>query len=43
MCLRYLVQDGSCESKCRLNEIICNQKQKWNPDKCWCECKDLED
>ena len=26
---------------CRLNEIICNNKQKWNKDKCRCECKEL--
>ena len=23
---------------CRLNPIICNNKQKWNNDKCRCEC-----
>ena len=26
---------------CRLNEIICNNKQRWNKDKCRCECKEL--
>ena len=25
----------------RLNLIICNNKQKWNKDKCRCECKKL--
>ena len=24
---------------CRLDKIICNSKQHWNKDKCWCECK----
>ena len=23
---------------CRLNSIICNNKQKWNKNKCRCEC-----
>ena len=35
-----------CECKCRLNESLCNSKQKWNPEKgymwnpstCCCEC-----
>ena len=28
---------------CRLNKIICNNKQKWNKDQCRCECKELID
>ena len=28
---------------CRLNEIICSNKQRWNKDKCRCECKELID
>ena len=28
---------------CRLDEIICNSKQRWNEDKCRCECKELID
>ena len=31
----------SCKSKCRLNSIVCNNKQKWNKDECKCECKEL--
>ena len=27
-----------CKCVCRLNLIICNNKQKWNKDKCRCEC-----
>ena len=27
--------------KCRLNETICNNKQRWNKDKCRSECKEL--
>ena len=26
---------------CRLDGIICNNKQRWNEDKCWCECQKL--
>ena len=28
---------------CRLNRIICNNKQRQNKDKCRCECKELID
>ena len=28
---------------CRLNKIICNNKQRWNEDKCRCECKEFID
>ena len=28
---------------CRLDVIICNSKQRWNEDKCRCECKELID
>ena len=28
---------------CRLAKIICNSKQRWNEDKCRCECKELID
>ena len=31
----------TCKCICRLNKIICNNKQKWNKDKCRCECKKL--
>ena len=30
-----------CEWKCEAN--ACNNKQLWNKDKCWCECKELID
>ena len=26
-----------------LDKIICNTKQRWNEDKCRCECKELID
>ena len=28
----------SCKCECRLNSIVCNNKQKWNKGKCRCEC-----
>ena len=33
----------SCKCICRLDGIICNIKQRWNKDKCRCECKELID
>ena len=27
----------------RLNTSVCNNKQRWNDDKCWCKCKELID
>ena len=38
---RFLVQNESSECKCRLNESLCNSKQKWNHNECRCECKKL--
>ena len=28
---------------CSLNAIVCNNKQRWNKNKCRCECKELID
>ena len=28
----------TCKCICRLNKIICNNKQRWNKDQCRCEC-----
>ena len=33
----------TCKWICRLNEIICSNKQRWNKDKCRCEFKELID
>ena len=33
----------TCKCICSLNKIVCNNKQKWNKDKCRCECKELID
>ena len=29
--------------KCRLDASVCNNKQRWNKDRCRCECKELTD
>ena len=33
----------TCKCECRLDAIVCNNKQCWNNDKCRCECKKLID
>ena len=32
-----------CICICRLDASACNNKQRWNNDKCRCECKELID
>ena len=31
----------TCKCKCRLDTSVCNNKQRWNNDKCRYECKEL--
>ena len=33
----------TCKCICRLNKIICNNNQRWNKEKCICECKESID
>ena len=33
----------TCKCKCRLDASVCNNKQRWNKDKCMFECKELID
>ena len=33
----------TCKCKCRFEHSVCNNKQRWNDDKCRCECKELID
>ena len=33
----------TCNCKCRLDASVRNNKQRWNGDKCGCECKELVD
>ena len=32
----------ACKCICRLNAIVCNNKQRWSEDICRCECKELK-
>ena len=40
---RHIEWHETCKCKCRLHAGICNNKQHWNNDKCWCEYKELTD
>ena len=33
----------SCKCGCLLDEKVCNNKQKWNEEKCRCECLEVKD
>ena len=33
----------TCKCICRLNKIVCNNKQRWNKDQCRWECRELID
>ena len=35
---KQIISRESCKCVCRLNPVVCNNKQKWNKDKCRCEC-----
>ena len=40
---RHIKWHETCKCICRLDAMICNNKQRWNNDKCGCECKELID
>ena len=40
---RHIKWHETCKCICRLDKIICNNKQRWNEDKLRCECKELID
>ena len=40
---RHIKWHKLCKSKCRLDASICNNKLRWNDDKCRYECKELID
>ena len=40
---RFIEWYETCKYKCRLDVIVCNNKQPWNKNKCRCECKELID
>ena len=40
---RHIKWHETCKCKCRLDASVCNNKHRWNNDKCRCECKELID
>ena len=40
---RHIKWHETCKGNCRLDSSVCNNKQRWNNDKCRCECKELID
>ena len=40
---RHIEWHEMCKCKCRLDASACNNKQRWNDDKCRCEYKELID
>ena len=40
---RHTKWHEKCKCICRLNAVVCNNKQRWNEDKCCCERKELID
>ena len=40
---RHIEWHETCKCECRLDAIVCNNKQSWNKNKCRCECKELID
>ena len=40
---RFIEWHEICKCKCRLDAIVCNDKQRWNKNKCRYECKKLID
>ena len=41
--IRHIEWHKTCKCKCRLDVSVCNDKQRWNEDKCRCKCKELID
>ena len=40
---RHIKWHETWQCKCKLDESVCNNKQRWNKDKRRCECKELID
>ena len=40
---RHIKWHETCKCKCRLDASACNNEQRWNEDKCRCECKESID
>ena len=37
---RHIEWHETYKCKCRLDSSVCNNKQRWNENKRWCECKE---
>ena len=35
---RHIKWHETCKCECRLDAMFCNNKKRWNDDKCHCEC-----
>ena len=40
---RFIEWHETCKYQCQFGTNICNNKQRWNKNKCRCECKELID
>ena len=40
---RFVDWHETCKCDCRLDAVVCNNKQRWNENKFWCGCKELID
>ena len=40
---RHMIWHETCKCICRLTASVCNNKQRWNEEKCRDECKELVD
>ena len=38
---KHIEWHETCKCKCRLHATVCNNKQRWNEDKCRCECTEI--
>ena len=37
---KHIEWHKTCKCKCRLDASVCNNKQRWDEDKCRCECRE---
>ena len=35
-----MIWHETCKCVCRLTSSVCNSRQRWNEDKCRCECRE---
>ena len=40
---RHIEWHETCKRECKFGANVCNNKQRWNKNKCRCECKELID